>query len=192
MGKPVCMWTYWMLCPHSSTSATHERWHEPVHCEKMENFSPRAGGWMIKVWRCQAGAPTKPWANKAVDDYTVTDWFSDFDHLPTSPPSLSSCGSSRAVCADLLVLSQLLSEWTLTHPPFGPLFAPRALDWRAFCWQLLTLPPCSKTSLLSCCRPSVCPRHSGRPSPRHCSYVAWAVVVCERLMCRITTQNLKS
>lgn len=86
----------------------------------------------------------------------------DFDHLPTSSPSPPHCGEVTlllsmcgAVHADLLVLSQLLSEWGLTHPAFGPLFPTRASDWRAFCWQLSALLPRSKTSLLGCCRPSV-------------------------------------
>lgn len=72
----------------------------------------------------------------------------DFDHLPTSSPSPPHCGEvtlllsmCSAVHADLLVLSQLLSEWGLTHPAFGPLFPARASDWRAFCWQLLALLP---------------------------------------------------
>lgn len=87
----------------------------------------------------------------------------DFDHSPTSSPSPLHCSEDTlllftctALCADLLVLSQLLSEWGLTHPAFGLLFCSLpGLGLWSFLLAALGAAAGSKTSLLSCCGPSV-------------------------------------
>lgn len=155
------------LCAHSWTKcdASEVIWT----CSLSEM---RATEWS-KCSRCQAGATTKPRAAQRR--------LRLHHHWLVSRTILIIC---RLFCADLLVLSQLLSEWGLTHPAFGPLFPPRALDWRAFCWQPLTLPPGQRHLSWAVVDHLFAPGAQEGPSPRHWSYVAWAGPLCERTMYR--------
>jgi len=83
--------------------------------------------------------------------------------------------------ADLLVPSQLLSEWELTRPALGPLFPPRGFGLEIFfCWRLLALPAGQR-------RPSwVVVGHlfalDAQAGPRLGTAAAWHVPR-ERMMC---------
>lgn len=175
------------LCAHSWTKcdASEVIWT----CSLSEM---RATEWS-KCSRCQAGATTKPRAAQRrlrlhhhwLVSRTILIICRRVLRLSLVVARFPSCRLCGVLfCADLLVLSQLLSEWGLTHPAFGPLFPPRALDWRAFCWQPLTLPPGQRHLSWAVVDHLFAPGAQEGPSPRHWSYVAWAGPLCERTMYR--------
>lgn len=62
--------------------------------------------------------------------------------------------------------SQPAAEWmSLPHSMFGPLFRPRTLVWRAFCWQLLAPAQRHSPGLLpTICLPHIQADHHLRPA----------------------------
>lgn len=153
-------------CVHiPERSAMHQKWYEPALCQK----------WGLTEWskcsRCQAGATTKPPSRTKTFEITpsLIGFSDDFDHLPASSPSQPRCGEvpllssvwSAVLCRP--VGSQPAAEWMRTDSPcIWPIVPSPGLGLESF---LLAAPDAaarSKTSLLGRCRPSVCPRRSGR------------------------------
>lgn len=153
------------LCAHSWTKcdASEVIWT----CSLSEM---RATEWS-KCSRCQAGATTKPPSRTKTFEITpsLIGFSDDFDHLPASSPSQPRCGEvpllssvwSAVLCRP--VGSQPAAEWMRTDSPcIWPIVPSPGLGLESF---LLAAPDAaarSKTSLLGRCRPSVCPRRSGR------------------------------
>ena len=175
------------LCAHiPEQSAMHQKWYEPALCQKCGRLSDQSAQGVKQVLQ-QNPEPTKTF------EFTpsLIGFSDDFDHLPTSSPSQPRCGEvpllssvwSAVLCRP--VGSQPAAEWMRTDSPcIWPIVPSPGLGLESF---LLAAPDAaarSKTSLLGRCRPSVCPRRSGRPSPRHWSYVAWAGALCERTVYR--------
>lgn len=116
-------------------SAIHQKWHEPAHFQRerrvpFQNVRDR----MIKVLKVSSRCYNKTVSQQSGlglhHHWLVLWWFLNICrrvlHLHLVVVRLPSCRLCwSTVYADLLVLGQLLSEWGLTHPAFGPLFPHR-------------------------------------------------------------------
>lgn len=175
-------------CVHiPERSAMHQKWYEPALCQKWGRLSDQSAQGVKQVLQQNPRAAQRRlrlhhhWlVSRTI--LIICRRVLRLSLVVARFPSCRLCGV--LFCADLLVLSQLLSEWGLTHPAFGPLFPPRALDWRAFCWQPLTLPPGQRHLSWAVVDHLFAPGAQEGPSPRHWSYVAWAGPLCERTMYR--------
>lgn len=165
-------------------SAIHLKWDEPAHCQKKRiPFHKWETDQSAKVSnRCYNKTVSQQRGLGLHRHWLVLWWFWSFADKFSISVSLW-WGSPLVIYVECCVCrpvgSQPAAKWMRTDSPcVWPIVPSPGLGLERFLLAAPGAAAWSKTSLLGCCRPSVCPRCSGRPSPRHCSYVAWAAALC--------------